>query len=218
MTDILRDALTAHLPNGSRPGQVSGGLKYTFNCPACQHRGHNPDKGRRGAIFFNHDGSEGYDCFNCRLRTRQQPGALLTNKFKEVLGYLGMSSEAVDKLSFAMWSARRAREQGLKRPAQIVHKAVPSGAMPLGYWIENPIPDDSLLAVLDDLDDMSAAIRDSYLWTPEPGSSGDMNRRYIWLIGPPNNPLGWLAKSIDEPDAEWLASDPTIWLYEEDDD
>lgn len=218
MTDILRDALSSHMPNRSRSGQVSGGIKYTFDCPACVRRGYTPDRRQRGAIFFNHDGSEGYDCFNCRLRTRQQPGALLTSNFKEVLGHLGMSSEAVNKLSFAMWSARRAREQGIKPPAQIVRVPAPSGAKPLGEWIANPEPDPDLLAVLDDLDDMSPTIRDSYLWTPEPGPTGDMHRRYIWMIGPPNNPLGWLAKSIDEPHAEWLASDPTIWLYEDEDD
>lgn len=164
-------------------------------------------------MFFNQDGSEGYNCFNCKLSTTQYPGRLLTRHFRDLLSYMGMSSQDVQKLGYDMWSINHALQQGITPQVQIVQVSPPSGAKPLGEWIENPIADENLLAVLTDLDDMSPAIRDSYLWTPDTGSSGDMNRRYIWLIGPPNDPLGWLAKSIDEPDAEWLASDSTIWLY-----
>jgi hypothetical protein len=212
--NYVRDALLANLPPRSRRYQIATGTKYTFNCPACRHLGHAPDTRQRGAIFVNADGSTGYDCFNCQLRTRQQPDKHLAHKMEQVLGYLGMSEEECRKLRFHISAALYAKNNG----PRIQKRDLPSGAILIKHLVANPPDDQNFRDVMADLEDMNEEIRDSYYWTAEPGASGDMNRRYIWFFGTTHDPVGWAAKTIDDRDAEDILSDPNIWLFVDDED
>lgn len=213
MSNLVHDALLAHLPPRARRHTLAGGIKYTFNCPACVHRGHRPDTRQRGAIFLNHDGSSGYCCFNCQLDTRQDPRGHLANKIAEVLGYLGMSQDERQKLRFHVSQEVYRRQQG--RPdTSIRRQNLPSGAILIKHLQGDPPDDPNYRDTIEHLSDMSEEMRDSYYWTPEPGLSGDMNRRYIWFFGTEDDPVGWAANSI-EGDGEPILSDPNIWFYEE---
>lgn len=214
MTYLVQDALLAHLPHGTRPTPSSEGVKYKINCVACRARGHiRGDKTQRGAIFINNDGSAGYECFNCGMRTRQQPFASLTKRMEELLGYLGMSSDDVRDLKDAIWRYRQLIERGPLPPVTVAPKPMPTGAKPLGDWLDNPVPDVNLADVLDDLDGMSADRIKGLYWTPDPGPSGDMNRRFIEVYGDPEEPVGWSAVAIDETDDPPLFSDDNILHY-----
>ncbi|WP_336868401.1 hypothetical protein [Sphingomonas sanguinis] len=216
MSNLVQDALLAHLPPRARRTTTLGGIKYTFNCPACAHRGHNADTRQRGAIFVNYDGSTGYSCFNCQLDTRQDPRIHLAHKMNDVLRYLGMSEEDRNKLRFHVSQEVYRRQQGGPEIG-ITKRDLPSGAILIKYLRNDPPNDSNYRDVMADLADMSDDIRDSYYWTPEPGPSGDMNRRYIWFFGSVDDPVGWAAKSIDNED-EPLLSDPNIWFFEEPED
>ncbi|MGU3389151.1 hypothetical protein [Sphingomonas sp. M1A8_2b] len=213
MNNLVRDALMAHLPPGTRGRPYNGATKYTFDCPGCIPRGHSRDRTKRGSVFVNPDGSTGYDCFQCQLRTRQDPNKPLTKKMDELLGYMGMSEEDRLKLGFHVGQAIFARNNG----PTIKKRDLPSGAILIKHLVANPPDDQNFRDVMADLADMSEEIRDSYYWTAEPGASGDMNRRYIWFFGTTHDPVGWAAKTIDDRDAEDILSDPNIWLHDDGD-
>jgi hypothetical protein len=157
MSNLVQDTLLAHLPTGTRPKPTGRGLIYTFNCPACHLRGEpSRDKGRRGNVFVNHDGSLGYYCHRCQLRTVQRQYQPLTQNMKLLLSYLGMSDEELTRLNFHVGAQRRTIEHGFLQPITVTPKPLPNGAKLIGDWIASPISNANLLAVLDDLDDMTA--------------------------------------------------------------
>ena len=147
------------------------------------------------------------------MRTRQQPLAPLTKNLEEVLGYLGMSSDDLRDLKDAVWRYRKLIERGPLPPVTVVPKPLPAGAKSLGEWIAFPIVDVNLMDVLDDLDGMTTERRDGFYWTPDPGPSGDMNRRFIEVYGDPQNPVGWAAVPIGEMTEPPLFSDDNIIHY-----
>lgn len=217
MNTLVRDALLAHLPPGTRGRPYNGATKYLFNCPACVARGHSRDRTKRASVFVNPDGSTGYDCFQCYLRTRQQPNAYLATNMEQVLGYMGMSATALQKLRFDVWHAVKTLQRQAAIPVPtITAQPLPSGAKTIGQWIALNPSNADFNDLLLHLADMSDQLRDSYYWTADPGPSGDMSRRYIWAIGPQGKPpIGWAAKSIDDEDAEDILSDPNIWFCED---
>ncbi|PZU07649.1 MAG: hypothetical protein DI606_16335 [Sphingobium sp.] len=137
---------------------------------------------------------------------------------REVMSALGMSDEQIEKLSYDLWSAKVARQRGIAPRPHIAKQPLPAGAKPIGQWIAENIADENFNDLLEALADMSDALRNSYYWTPDPGPSGDMNRRFIWVIGPKDDPMGWAALTIDDDEAEPLLSDPNIFLFNDEDD
>lgn len=208
---LLHDAIKSAIPTNARPTPYEGAVRYKINCPLCHLKGHRRDTQQRGAFFLSHDGHTGYSCFQCQTDTRQAPDKSLTAKMKEVLLATGMSSEAVERLSYDLWAAKIAREQGIAPRPYIEQKPLPDGAKTIGHWIATNIADPNFNDLLEDLADMSEERRDTLYWTPNPGTSGDMNRRYIWAIGS----VGWAAHLIGE-DPEPLLSDPNIMTYKDD--
>ena len=190
MTDILRNALLAHMPSGTRPAQGTRGIKYTFDCPACVPRGYTPDKRTRGGVFFNSDGSEGYNCFNCKLGTVQLPDQLLTRAFRDLLGYMGMSNQDIGKLSFAMWAANKTATQG---PPLV---QLPTGLKTARAWLNENSPPDSFAPIavfLDSLND--SAVWDQVHWTPD--SNGmDLHEYLVFIQGNRHFATGWEAWNV----------------------
>lgn len=213
---LIHTALQSHLPVRARRQTTSQGQKITFNCPVCQHLGHRPDDRQRGAVFLNNDGGAGYSCFNCQFATRQEAGKLLALKMEDLLGYMGMSQDDRRKLRFDIWHEHQSAMRNAIPKPQITKQPLPEGAEPISDWIARETADLSFKDVLEHLDDMTTQLRDSYYWTPIPGNHG-FNRRYIWVFGPPDDPVGWAAKSIDTDD-EPLLSDRNIWFYGEEED
>ncbi|WP_421123143.1 hypothetical protein [Sphingobium yanoikuyae] len=127
-----------------------------------------------------------------------------------------MSDDDVQQLSYTLWAAKITKQQGRTPPPYIERKPLPDGAETIGHWIALNIADDNFNAVLLDLADMTDERRDSLYWTPEPGSSDDMNRRYIWAIGSKDAPVGWAALHIDpEVDDQLMLSTPNIFQFKD---
>lgn len=207
MSNIIHDALQAIKPASARRQPNSQGVKYSFNCPMCPSQGTSADKRQRGTIFLNNDGSAGYNCFNCHYSTRQIPGRRLAQKMERLLSQLGMNAEELQKLSFSLWQITTGKHSS----ASPASPPLPSDARPIGAWIAENIADSNFNDLLIDLADMSPRIRDSYYWTPDEGPSGDMNRRYIWLIGDPQQPDAWTAHAIDDDNPEPIVGDTNSW-------
>lgn len=216
---LLHDAIRSVIPAKSRSGPYQGALRIKFDCPMCHTNGHRRDVKDRGAFILNPDGSAGYSCLQCHHDTRQAPDMSLTQKMRSVLIQLGMSDDDVQQLSYTLWAAKITKQQGRTPPPYIERKPLPDGAKTFAHWFAVNITDANFADVAMELADMTDERRDSLYWTPEPGSSGDMNRRYIWAIGPKDAPVGWAALHIDpEVDDQPMLSTPNIFHFKDEDD
>lgn len=104
----------------------------SFNAPCCEHRGHNPDRRRRGGVKTSYN-SIAYNCFNCRYTTGYTVGGPLGIKFRRLLIWLGVSPTQIDALRI---QALRDREL-LGEPETI--------EVPKPDIVERDLPEDSIL-------------------------------------------------------------------------
>jgi hypothetical protein len=208
----LHDAIISVLPHGARPAPYSESTKYGFNCPLCAIRGHTPDKGKRGAFFLKHDGSATYSCFQCAFRAGQSPYRSLTKGMDYVLEHMGLGQDSRTKLGYDLWAAGVALRTGTMLKPDFVPEGPPAGAKPIGDWIADNIADPNFNDVLLDLAEMTPALRDGYYWTPDPGPSGDMNRRFTWVfLDAASKPIGWGAHPLStNPNSDVIFSDPDV--------
>lgn len=132
---------------------------------------------------------------------------------KYLLTSLGMGEGELTQLVYRAWQQHITISNGPLPKVTVAPKPLPSGAKSLGDWLDNPIADQNLVDVLDDLDGMTPERIKGFYWTPEPGPSGDMNRRFIEVYGDPQNPIGWSAVAISESDEPPIFSDDNIIHY-----
>lgn len=70
----------------------------SFNAPCCHNQGQRPDDRQRGGIFLNQNGGFSYHCFNCGFKTGWIPGSLISDKTKNLLLWMGMSDNDINKI------------------------------------------------------------------------------------------------------------------------
>ena len=92
MFDILQ------LISGKKKVTQSGW--HSFNAVCCQYRGHTPDRRGRGGIKFANADNWSYHCFNCGFKCGFTLGKSLTKNTKQLLSYLGLDKEQIDRYSF----------------------------------------------------------------------------------------------------------------------
>jgi Toprim-like len=73
---------------------------HSFNAVCCQYRGHTPDRRGRGGIKFANADNWSYHCFNCGFKCGFTLGKSLTKNTKQLLSYLGLDKEQIDRYSF----------------------------------------------------------------------------------------------------------------------
>ena len=73
---------------------------HSFNAVCCHHRGHTVDKRGRGGIKFSDGDNWSYHCFNCGFKCGFTLGKSITKNTRQLLAYLGMDKEQIDRYSF----------------------------------------------------------------------------------------------------------------------
>jgi hypothetical protein len=71
----------------------------TFNCVACHHRGHNPDRRSRGGIKFEGNSNWVVHCFNCGFKCRFILGKAIEANTRKFLNWCGVDEEVILKWS-----------------------------------------------------------------------------------------------------------------------
>ncbi len=180
--NIVYDALLSRLPNSRR---TPSGF-HNINGPCCAHRGHRPDRRKRGGIKF--DGfSVIYSCFNCGFKTGWAPGGILTVKMNMLLAWTGVSGDTIKEIQF--WSNEFRYRQSMGGARAIT----PDGMKSLADWADNNCTDPRFLEIATFLqsDDPPRDLKDWY-WTPE--DNGFSAPTYaISLEGDLSYPLSWYA-------------------------
>lgn len=73
---------------------------HSFNAACCHNRGHAIDKRGRGGIKFSDGDNWSYHCFNCGFKCGFTLGKSITKNTRQLLSYLGMDKEQIDRYSF----------------------------------------------------------------------------------------------------------------------
>jgi hypothetical protein len=95
MQNLIQQTLLLHLP-GKRKQTASGWL--SFNAVCCIHNGESADRYGRGGLMLTSDGGINYHCFNCSFKAHWRPGIPLSRKFKNLLSWLYVPAQEIDKL------------------------------------------------------------------------------------------------------------------------
>lgn len=92
---LIQAALQAVLPPNRK--KTPSGWE-SFNAPCCHHRGERQDDRKRGGLMLTGDGFT-FHCFNCNFKAGWQPGKLLSQNTRKLLGWLGIPESEISKLS-----------------------------------------------------------------------------------------------------------------------
>ena len=93
---IVSETLIDNLPN-NRKMTPSGWI--SFNAVCCHHTGESHDTRNRGGVL-ERDDVISYHCFNCGFKTSWQPGRQVSHKMRDLLSWLGLYDDQVNKLTF----------------------------------------------------------------------------------------------------------------------
>lgn len=183
MTNLVADILLSHLPARRTP---SGWHK--FNAICCSHNGQSKDQRQRGGIKI--DGpSVVYNCFNCGFAAGYTTSNHLTGKMKKLLGWAGVSEDALRRLIFDVGLLKRNREYG-------VRVVLPEGLKTVLAWLNESTKEVQLLQIADFLTRNDASIDlASYYWTLDPNDM-DLDRYVVTIKGDLEYPTGWWAYPV----------------------
>lgn len=108
---------------------------HVFNGVCCHHRGHNSDKRARAGIKFTDAENWSYSCFNCGFKCSFQAGKVFSQNLKQLLGWCGLDSQEIEKLSFQSFALRSTVERLMDsrphKPTEFDEKPLPAGCRPL---------------------------------------------------------------------------------------
>jgi len=135
MTFVL-DKLKSLLPLNAKPSP-SGWI--SFNAPCCVHRGHKPDRRKRGGVKI--DTGFIYNCFNCKFSTSWQPGRTISPKLKSFCYWLGADEDDIKELVFEALKTESPEYIPKESNSRVAFedKKLPEGAQPIREWIEEDL-------------------------------------------------------------------------------
>lgn len=160
---------------------------YSFNCPACIYNGEpSPDTRSRGGLKFSPSGEITFHCFRCQYKAFWRPGKILDRKMRNLLLYMGMRSDEIQKLSFQIWrenvlskyqeteknSEKVIFNEDIVSPVHLNfdEKKLPESFKTIDYWLGKNIFHRDFLTVITKLEEQRGLeiFKDTELyWSPE---------------------------------------------------
>ncbi|MEV4934720.1 hypothetical protein [Sphingobium sp. LSP13-1-1.1] len=183
MTNLVADILLSNLP-----ARRTGSGWHKFNAICCQHNGQSKDQRQRGGIKQDGD-TVVYNCFNCGFAAGYTTGNHITGKMKKLLGWAGVSEDALKRLIFDVGLLKHQREHGQR-------VVLPEGLKTVLAWLLEGTKESQLLQIADFLtsDDRMLDLA-SYFWTPDPNDM-DLDRYVVTIKGDLEYPTGWWAYPV----------------------
>lgn len=159
---------------------------YSFNCPACIHNGEpSPDTRSRGGLKFSPSGEISFHCFRCQYKAFWRPGKILDQKMRNLLLYMGLRSDEIQKLNFQVWRENFLKYQNAEQNLEsetdkknfhlsfylkFEEKQLPKSFKIIDYWLEKNIFHKDFITVLTKLEEQRGLeiFKNTELyWSPE---------------------------------------------------
>lgn len=193
--DRIRTAILGHLPAHRTTNQT-----IRFNCPMCVLYGETADRRQRGGMALDR---VAISCFNCRFKTRFEPGQPLSAPLKAFLAAIGIGHTQISRLNHwatmlhGVAAEQPAILQQMTTQPGFPARTLPDQAQTLQAWSAAGCTDADYLAACAYLrqrgDTIAAAT--AYYWTPE--RRFDLHRRVIIPCWDHGVLVGWTARSVD---------------------
>ena len=138
--NLIQNTILNSLP-AAKKKTPSGWI--SFNAPCCIHNGETQDRKKRGGIMNSADGTLSYHCFNCGYKASYIIGRKLTQKMRQLMGWLGIPDDTIKKLAIeAMRHETSDTTYKKKRFVTFKKKELPKNAYGLEVWLEKYIAKD----------------------------------------------------------------------------
>ena len=138
--NLIQNTILNSLP-AAKKKTPSGWI--SFNALCCIHNGETQDRKKRGGIMNSADGTLSYHCFNCGYKASYIIGRKLTQKMRQLMGWLGIPDDTIKKLAIeAMRHETSDTTYKKKRFVTFKKKELPKNAYGLEVWLEKYIAKD----------------------------------------------------------------------------
>lgn len=176
----------------------------SFNAPCCVHNGERQDKRQRGGVLTSGEGGFQYHCFNCNFKAGWQPGKLLSKNTKNLMRWMGMPDDEVNKLSL---EALKNKEELDKTPIplnfSLEPKDLPENCLSIEEWIDAGCEEPEFLEVVGYILDRGMELDwYNWMWTPEPGYAD----RVIVPFYHEKVIVGWTGRKIRDGKPKYLTT------------
>lgn len=94
---IVREVVMSYWMSRSKTKNTASGW-ISGNAPCCHHNGHASDVRMRGGFLETGD-TIVYHCFNCGYKASWQPGRVLSQRFRNLLSWIGVDDDSINKLA-----------------------------------------------------------------------------------------------------------------------
>ena len=212
MTLVL-DKLRSLLP----PGAKSSPSGWTsFNAPCCAHRGHKPDRRKRGGVRFD-DGFV-YNCFNCKYTASWQPGRQISGKLRSLCQWLGANEQDIQQLVFEALKTESLDYVPTESNHNInfENKKLPEGCLPIVDWLEADLDtetEQSLAKIIEYIYDRGLNPTDDFFyWTPLEGYADRVVVPFIYQ----NSLVGYTARKVGKGKPKYLSEQNPHFVFNTD--
>lgn len=198
---LIHQIVLSHIPPRHRVN-LRGWL--TFNAPCCEHRGHSPDKRKRGNLMLSSDGTIAYNCYNCGFKTKFD-GVDLSRHFESLLFWMKVPSEDIKRVKLELLSNKLDGTDATRSDdnpnffGSFKEIELPAHSFKLEDVTEwDDIPE-SYLDVISYLDTRGPAVADNYGYYWCSSHKNDMERRLIIPFYHNGKVVGWTARYAGNP-------------------
>ena len=205
-----------YIPNNAK---LSPKGWYSFNCPACTHRGQSRDTRKRGGLMVTNT-EWVYHCFNCNFKTKMVFGTSISNTARNLLSWLGVSDVEINKLVLdnlrsnpVAYLTQHKEEKEKQNKFDIIK--LPSTARKLTQH------DKKYITYLES----RKVTLDNYNFYITPNDNGRNKNRILIPYYHENNVVGWTSRYLDDKKPKYLNehqqtgfvfnlhNQPTNWNY-----
>lgn len=183
----------------------------SFNAPCCVHNGERQDKRQRGGVMTSGEGGFQYHCFNCGFKAGWSPGKLLSKNTKNLMRWLNMPDDEVNKLSL---EALKNKEELDKTPIplnfSLEPKNLPENCLTVEEWIQAGCEEPEFLDIIAYILDRGMEL-DWYpwMWTPEAGYKD----RVILPFFHEKVVVGWTGRKIKAGQPKYLTTSQAGYVF-----
>ena len=205
---LIADTLLAYLPP-KRKHTPSGWI--SFNAPCCVHNGNNIDKRMRGGFIINGGDAVSYHCFNCGFKSSWQPGRLVGPKLKNLMRWLSIPDDLINKMVFDAMRVKEDSELGskLQLVPTFTPRALPLNSEPIEHWLGDKV-NKHLLPVLEYINSRAMYLEDyPFYWSNDLG----FRNRLIVPFYHNKQIVGWTARSVNGQTPKYLSEQQPGYVF-----
>lgn len=188
---IIPDTLLLYLPSKKK---LTPSGWYSFNAVCCH------DTRNRGGYIVNEGDAVTYHCFHCGFKASWQPGRQLSKNMKQLMYYLNIPDNIINKLSFEAIKLLNEQSEHLKsNPIPSFNsRSLPLNAEPIINFIDDVPP--SLMPIINYMHNRGLFLEDyNFHWTPTQG----FNTKLIIPFYYQNKIVGYTAREVIDTNSKY---------------